>query len=205
MAKDKSKKDKAPEDNGPPVPPRLRDRFEQEVRPKLASEKNLGNRMAQPRLEKIVINVNVGKQLENNKLPAGVKDTVISTLTRISGQKPVVRLAKKSVSNFKVREDAETAVMVTLRRERMWYFLDRLINLGMPRIKDFRGVSAKSFDPQGNYSMGLNEQGVFPEIDMGNVSFTHGMNINLVFSNSNPDLSRYVLTELGMPFKKEGG
>ena len=203
MAKDKKKTD-APEDTGPPVPPRLRERFENEIRGKLVSDKNLGNPMQQPRLQKIVINVNVGKQLENNKLPANYKETVISTLTTISGQKPVVKYAKKSVSNFKVREGAETAFMVTLRRDRMWYFLDRLINLGMPRIKDFRGVSTTSFDPQGNYSLGMTEQGVFPEIDMGRVAVTHGMNINLVFSNSDPELSRFVLTELGMPFKKEG-
>ncbi|MEQ8850731.1 MAG: 50S ribosomal protein L5 [Phycisphaerales bacterium] len=205
MAKDKNKTTtkEAPEDTGPAGPPRLKTRFEEEVRPKIASDMGVANHMAQPVLDKIVINVNVGKQLENNKLPTSVKESVLDTLTTISGQRPVVKYAKKSVSNFKVREGAETAMMVTLRKDRMWHFLDRLINLGIPRIKDFRGVSTTSFDPQGNYSMGLNEQGVFPEIDMGNVGFTHGMNINLVFRNSNPDLSRFVLTELGMPFRKE--
>jgi len=129
--------------------------------------------------------------------------TVLDTLTKISGQRPVVLKAKKSVSNFKVREGYETAAMVTLRRERMWYFLDRLINLATPRIKDFRGLNDRSFDRQGNYAMGLSEQGVFPEINMAEVTFTHGMNINMIFSNSSPELSRFVLAEMGMPFRRE--
>ena len=106
------------------------------------------------------------------------------------------------MSNFKVREGYETAYKVTLRRERMWFFLDRLINLATPRIKDFRGLSDSAFDRQGNYSMGLTEQGVFPEINMAEQSFTHGMNLNLSFANSTPELSRFVLAEMGMPFKK---
>src|SRR4029077_20532333 len=132
-----------------------------------------------------------------------VKQTVLDTLTKISGQKAVVIKAKKSVSNFKVRQGYETSAMVTLRRNRMWHFLDRLINLATPRVKDFRGLNPKAFDRQGNYSMGLSEQGVFPEINMAEVNFTHGMNINLQFSGSNPELSRHLLAELGMPFKKD--
>jgi len=131
-----------------------------------------------------------------------VRESVIHTLTTISGQKPVVIVAKKSVSNFKVREGYETAIKVTMRRERMWHFVDRLFNLAAPRIKDFRGLSDKSFDRQGSYSMGLTEQGVFPEINMAEQNFTHGMNINFSFSNSDPKLSRFVLAELGLPFKK---
>lgn len=204
MAKDtKSKKEAEAADAGPAVPPRLRERFRDEVSPKLASEQGIANPMAQPTLEKIILNVNMGRHLENNKLPAAVKETVINTLRTITGQKPIIQKARKSVSNFKVREGAETAAMVTLRGERMWYFIDRLINLAIPRIKDFRGLPESSFDAGGSYSMGLTEQGVFPEVDMANTSVVHGMNINLVFRNSNPELSRFVLTELGFPFAKE--
>ena len=110
--------------------------------------------------------------------------------------------AKKSVSNFKVREGAPSAFMVTMRRYRMWSFLDRLMNLAMPRIKDFRGVSPKSFDASGSYSFGLTEQAVWPEVDMTKSSFIHGMHINIVFARSNPELSHYVLSELGFPFAK---
>ena len=184
------------------APPRLKVVFHNEVSPKAGEQFGRSNVMSRPELEKIVVSVNMGRHLENNKLPAQVKDTVIATLTSITGQKPIVIRAKKSVSNFKVREEAETAAMVTLRRDRMWYFLDRLINLATPRIKDFRGLKTTGFDAAGNYSLGLNEQGVFPEIDMGKVNFTHGMNINLVFSGSNPEISRFVLGELGMPFAK---
>ena len=127
---------------------------------------------------------------------------MLDTLTKISGQKPVILKAKKSVSNFKVREGMETAAMVTLRRDRMWDFVDRLIHLATPRIKDFRGLSRNGFDRQGNYSFGLTEQGVFPEIDMANAAATHGMNINFTFSNSDKAKSEFVLEELGMPFSK---
>jgi large subunit ribosomal protein L5 len=124
-------------------------------------------------------------------------------LTTITGQKPVMILAKKSVANFKVREGAPSAFMVTIRRERMWNFLDRLINFATPRIKDFRGLSRKSFDQGGNYGMGLTEQAVWPEIDMGRVSFIHGMHINFVISNSDPAKSLFLLEGLGMPFTNE--
>ena len=182
--------------------PMLKVKYENEVRAAFAKEFGVANRMAQPKLEKIVINVNMGRHIEGTKVPANVKETVLSTLVSISGQKPVVIKAKKSVSNFKVREGYESAAMVTLRREKMWHFLARLIHLTAPRMKDFRGLPTKSFDKAGNYSMGLTEQGVFPEIDMAKVNFTHGMNINFIFSNSDAKKSRFVLEELGMPFKK---
>ncbi|GAB4548579.1 MAG: 50S ribosomal protein L5 [Phycisphaerales bacterium] len=185
-----------------PAVPALLKMYEEQVRDAFAKEFGVPNRMAQPRLQKIVINVNMGRHLEGTKVPANVKDTVLDTLTTISGQKPVVIKAKKSVSNFKVREGYDSAAMVTLRRERMWHFLARLIHLATPRIKDFRGLNPNSFDHAGNYSMGLVEQGVFPEIDMAKVNFTHGMNINFIFSNSDPKKSRFVLEQLGMPFKK---
>ena len=163
----------------------------------------LKNPMQRPRLKTITINVNMGRHLEGTKLPPLVRQTVLDTLTQISGQKPIVIKAKKSVSNFKVREGYETSAMVTLRRDRMWYFLDRLVHLATPRIKDFRGLSPKAFDKQGNYSMGISEQGVFPEINMAEVNFTHGMNINLQFSSSTPEMSRHLLGELGFPFRKD--
>lgn len=206
MAKQKGKKGDdhgGPADTGPAAPPRLRDRYKSEVAAAFAEKFGEKNRMAHPRLEKIVLNVNLGRFLEGNKLPPVKKDQAVETLRAITGQKPVVTHAKKSVSNFKVREGAETAYMVTIRRDRMWQFLDRLINLAIPRIKDFRGMPTNSFDKNGNYSMGLSEQGVFPEINMAEVNFTHGMNINVVFRNSTPERSRFVLERLGFPFRKD--
>lgn len=189
-------------DTGPAVPPRLRDLYRDKVRAELKSKFSIDNVNAMPKLEKIVLNVNMGRHIEGTKIPPNVKTTVLETLTKITGQRPVVIKAKKSVSNFKVRAGLETAAMVTLRRERMWHFLDRLINLATPRIKDFRGVPTDAFDKQGNYSFGLTEQGVFPEINMADATFTHGMHLNLVFRNSDPKLSRFVLEQMGMPFTK---
>jgi large subunit ribosomal protein L5 len=182
--------------------PRLQTRYKTHVKQELAKQFKLDNPMRHPSLRKIVINVNMGRHLEGTKIPVNVKTTVLDTIMKVTGQKPVVLLAKKSVSNFKVREGLETAAMVTLRRDRMWHFLDRLINLAAPRIKDFRGLNDKAFDKGGNYAMGLSEQGVFPEINMAEVTFTHGMHINFVFENSTPELSKFILGELGMPFKK---
>lgn len=212
MAKEKPKSDKKPKGGQgadskdapqePAQPARLRVAFKEKVAPKLGEQFGLSNPMQHPRLKAIVVNVNMGRHLEGNKLPPNVKDTVLTTITSITGQKPVVIKAKKSVSNFKVREGYDTSAMVTLRAERMWHFLDRFINLACPRIKDFRGLNDKAFDRQGNFSVGISEQGVFPEINMAEVTFTHGMNINLVFENSSPDLSRFILAELGMPFRR---
>lgn len=207
MAKDTKKKGGGKKGEGAiDAPPagasRLRTRYETEVRAAVAEKFGIKNPMAQPRPEKITINVNMGRHLDGTKIPPQIKETVLDTLTTITGQKPVVIKAKKSVSNFKVREGFETAAMVTIRRDRMWHFLDRLINLTTPRIKDFRGLNRKAFDRQGNYAMGLSEQGVFPEINMADVQFTHGMNINISFANSNPELSSFVLEQLGMPFTK---
>ena len=185
-------------------PSRLRVKFRDEISDKVGKEFDLPNRNARPEMDKIIINVNMGRHLDGAKLPANVRDTVVDTLTTISGQKPVVIKAKKSVANFKVREGMPTAAMVTLRSDRMWHFLDRLINLATPRIKDFRGLNTKSFDQAGNYSMGLNEQAVWPEIDMAQVNFTHGMHINICFKKSDPSRSRFILEQLGMPFTKEG-
>lgn len=179
---------------------RLEQIFREKAAPAVSKQFGLENPHELPRIQKIVVNCGIGRFLENQKLKPELRDTVISTLTTITGQKPVMILAKKSVSNFKVREGSPSAFMVTLRGERMWSFLDRLINLAIPRIKDFRGVPADSFDEGGSYSMGLTEQAVFPEINMANVSFTHGMNVNIVFTQSDPERSRVALQELGMPF-----
>ena len=183
--------------------PRLKAKYNDEIGAKLMEAFGLTNRMQLPKLAKIVVNVGIGKQLENQKLKPEIRDTVISTLTTITGQKPIMVLAKKSVSNFKVREGAPSAFMVTLRREKMWNFLDRLINLATPRIKDFRGLKDTAFDTGGSYAMGITEQAVWPEINMAKVTFIHGMNINLVFERSNPEMSKFVLTELGFPFVRK--
>ncbi len=183
--------------------PRLQTRYKDEIQARVLKEFNLGNVSRIPKIAKITVNVGIGRFLDNQKLKPEIRETVISTLTTISGQKPIMLLAKKSVANFKVREGAPSAFMVTMRGGHMWHFLDRLISLAIPRIKDFRGLKDTSFDQGGNYSMGLTEQAVWPEINMAEVNFTHGMNINIVFENSTPELSKYILKELGMPFQRD--
>jgi len=180
--------------------PRLQQIYIEQVVPKVREKYGITNPHELPRINKIVVNSGVGRFLENQKLKPEVRDTVVDTLTKITGQKPIVVPAKRSVANFKVREGAPSAVMVTVRRRRMWDFLDRLINLAVPRIKDFRGLKDTSFDPHGNYAIGLNEQAVWPEINMANVNVVHGMNVNIVFEKSDPEKSFFVLSELGMPF-----
>ena len=180
----------------------LQTKFENDVAASLREKFEISNVNAQPILSKIIINIGVGKALENQKLKPEIRDEVFSTLQTITGQRPIMRMARVSVANFKVREGAPSGVMVTVRRDRMWHFLDRLVNLAIPRIRDFRGLKQKSFDSGGNYSMGLTEQAVWPEINAAKISYPHGMHINMVFENSNPEMSKFVLTELGMPFVK---
>lgn len=182
--------------------PRMKEKFKTEVSDKIKAQFGVKNRLALPKLEKIVLSVGMGKQLEGTKVNAKAKEQVINDLAAISGQKPVIKRARKSVANFKLRAGYEVGAMVTLRGDRMWEFLDRLISFAIPRIKDFRGLPTKSFDGRGNYSFGVQEQGIFPEVDMAHAAFTHGMNITLVFSNSDDDRSRAVLSEMGMPFQK---
>ena len=182
--------------------PRMKERFNTEVTPKVAEQFGVKNRYALPKLQKIVLNVGMGKELEGTKVKPEVKEQVLRDLTAISGQKPVIVKAKKSVANFKVREGMETHAKVTLRGARMWEFFDRLVSIAVPRIKDFRGLPDKSFDKAGNYSFGVGEQGIFPEINMADVKYTHGMNINFVFSNSKPEMTRFVLAEMGVPFRR---
>ncbi|MCP4758567.1 MAG: 50S ribosomal protein L5 [Planctomycetes bacterium] len=183
--------------------PRLQQMFNDVVVPKLREEFSLPNVNQLPHMSKVLVNSGIGRFLENQKLKPEIRDTVIDTLTTITGQKPIMVMAKRSVANFKVREGAPSAFVVTLRRDHMWHFVDRLMNLAMPRIKDFRGVKETAFDKAGNYSMGLTEQAVWPEINMARVSFSHGMNINICFEQSNPKMSRFILQELGMPFARK--
>lgn len=185
--------------------PRLKKLYDETIAPKAMKQFALSNRHELPYLEKVVVNCGIGRFLENQKLKPEIRDAVMETLSTISGQKPVIVKAKRSVANFKVREGSPSAIMVTMRRQRMWHFMDRLINLAIPRIKDFRGVKATSFDPAGNYALGLSEQAVWPEIQVGKITFSHGMHINLVFRNSDPQKSRFVLDELGMPFTRPEG
>ena len=182
--------------------PRIKQQFDGPVADTIKQEFGLQNPMALPKLQKIVLSVGLGKQIEGTKLNPKAKEQTLDDLAVISGQKPVVVRAKKSVSNFKVRTGYESGAMVTLRGARMWEFLDRLITLAIPRIKDFRGLPVRSFDGRGNYSFGVQEQGIFPEVNMAEAQFTHGMHITLVFQNSTDAISRRLLDELGMPFVK---
>lgn len=201
--KGSKKESKQAEASVPAPTPRLKVKFREEIAPKVAEKFGVTNKLALPKLDKVVLNVGMGKELDGTKIKPQVRDQVLADLAAISGQKAVMIKARKSVSNFKVRSGYQTHAMVTLRGQRMWEFLDRLITLAIPRVKDFRGVSAKSFDKAGNYSMGLTEQGVFPEINMAEVQYAHGLNVNVVLRNSDADKSRFVLAELGMPFERE--
>lgn len=175
---------------------RLRDLYNTKIKTELKEELKCSNVMSVPKIEKIVISMGLGKALAEKKY----LDNAIKDLTQISGQKPLICKAKKSVSNFKVREGDKTGLKVTLRKERMFEFLDRLINLAIPRVKDFRGLNPKAFDGKGNYSMGLDEQSVFPEIDPGRIETTQGMNITFVTSAQTNDEGRALLRHFGMPF-----
>ena len=175
---------------------RFRDLYKSKVMPELKKNLNIANPMSIPKMEKIVISMGLGKALADKKF----LENAIKDLTLISGQKPVVCKAKKSVSNFKVREGDKTGLKVTLRKERMFEFMDRLINLAIPRVKDFRGLNPKAFDGNGNYSMGLDEQSVFPEIDPGRIDTTQGMNITFVTTAENNEGGLAMLTLFGMPF-----
>ncbi|MEW5926679.1 MAG: 50S ribosomal protein L5 [Gemmatimonadota bacterium] len=177
--------------------PRLQRYYEEQVRARLQSEFGYKTPMQVPKLEKIVINVGMGEANKNPKL----LDGVTAELGLISGQKPVVTRAKKAISNFSLRENQPVGASVTLRRERMYEFLDRLINVAMPRIRDFRGVSTRSFDGRGNYTMGVKEQLIFPEIEYDKVERVHGMDITIVTSTSRDDEALALLREMGMPFR----
>ena len=179
--------------------PRLQQEYREKTVPKMQETFGIKNPMAVPRLEKIVINMGVGKAIADVKiLDAAVKD-----LATITGQQPVVTRAKKAISNFKIREELPIGCKVTLRRARMYEFLDRLVNVALPRIRDFNGVSTKSFDKQGNYAIGISEQAIFPEIETGKLSNTQGMDIILVFNKGPQEQTKELLRLLGMPFTKK--
>jgi len=177
--------------------PRLRARFEKEVAPALLKELELNNVMAVPRLHKIVVNMGVGEATQNAK----VLDPAATELGQITGQKPVITKAKKSIAAFKVRAGQSIGAMVTLRGDRMYEFFDRLVNIVLPRVRDFRGVSTKSFDGRGNYTLGLHDQLIFPEIDYAKVDKLKGMNVTIVTTAANDNQARSLLKHLGMPFR----
>ena len=178
---------------------RLKEKFEKEIAPDLMKELSLDNPMAVPRVEKVVINIGVGEALENIK----VLDKAQKELSFITGQWPAVGRAKKSISTFKLRKGKPIACYVTLRKNRMYEFIDRLVNIVLPRVRDFRGVSAKSFDRRGNYTLGIKDQLVFPEIDYTKVDKTRGMNITFVTTAENDREGYILLKKLGMPFSEE--
>ena len=178
---------------------RLKERYEKEVAPALAKEFGYRNVMAIPKLEKIVVNMGLGEATQNAK----IVDTGADEVARITGQKPVTTRAKKSIAQFKVRKGMPIGAMVTLRGERMWDFLDRLISVALPRVRDFRGVSAKGFDGRGNYTLGLKDQLLFPEIDYMKVDKARGMNISVVTTAKSDQESRKLLQLLGMPFRAQ--
>ena len=179
------------------VPPRLRDRFRTAVIPALMKERGYTNPFQVPRLEKIVINMGVGEGKENPK----ILDFATADLQTITGQKPVITRAKKSIANFKLRENVPIGCKVTLRGARMYEFLDRLVNIALPRVRDFKGVGAKSFDGRGNYTLGIKEQIIFPEINYDRIEKIKGMNITIVTTARSDEEGRALLKYMGMPFR----
>jgi large subunit ribosomal protein L5 len=178
--------------------PRLKERYKTAVVDALKSKHNITNVMQIPRIEKVVLNMGVGKAIQEPKL---IEEAVM-ILTAITGQKPVITKAKKAISNFKLRENVSIGAKVTLRADKMWEFMDRLISVTIPRIRDFRGLSRKSFDGHGNYNMGIKEQIVFMEIDRDKVSKISGMDICICTSANSNEMAMSLLEELGMPFRK---
>ncbi len=209
MARDKDKKaskDSAQEQKAPAQAhhsakerPRLRTRFDKEVAPALLKELELKNTMAVPRLNKIVVNMGMGEATQNSK----ILDPAVNELGQITGQKPIVTKAKKSIAAFKVREGQAIGTMVTLRGDRMYEFFDRLVSIVLPRVRDFRGVSTKSFDGRGNYTLGLHDQLIFPEISYEKVDKMKGMNVTIVTTAANDNQARTLLKHLGMPFRTQ--
>jgi large subunit ribosomal protein L5 len=192
-------KGKKAKPKGPQEPPRLRVRYSKEVIPALMKHFNYKNVMAVPKLEKIVINMGLGEAIANAK----ILDVAVDELGRIAGQRPVITRAKKSIANFKLRQNMPIGAAVTLRGERMFEFLDRLVSIVLPRVRDFRGVSTKSFDGRGNYTLGLRDQLIFPEIPYEKVDKIRGMNVTVVTTARTDDEARELLKQLGMPFRQQ--
>jgi large subunit ribosomal protein L5 len=177
---------------------RLREKYQKEVIPALQKEFSYKNPMSIPKLEKVVLNVGLGEAIQNAK----ALDAAVGDLTTIGGQKPVITKAKKSIAAFKLREGMSIGAMVTLRGDRMYEFLDRFISITLPRVRDFRGVSPKSFDGRGNYTIGLKDQLIFPEIDFGKIDRARGLNVSIVTTAKTDEEARALLRHLGMPFRQ---
>lgn len=178
---------------------RMKERYQTELVPALKESLNLSNVMQVPHIEKVVINIGMGEAMDNPK----ALDAAVSDIQQITGQKPVVTKARTSIANFKLREGRAIGVKVTLRAERMWSFLDRLLNIVLPRMRDFRGVARDSFDGRGNYTLGLSEQLIFPEIEYDKIDKIRGMEITIVTSAKNDEQAAQLLEMLGMPFRKD--
>ena len=181
----------------PPILPRLKARYQQQIVPQLMKELGYGNVYQVPRLEKITINRGLGEAIQNAK----VLDSAVAELAAIGGQKPVVTTARKAISNFKLREGMSIGCMVTLRGARMYEFLDRLLNVALPRVRDFRGVSDRSFDGRGNYSLGVREQIIFPEIEIDKIDKVRGLTVSIVTSARTDAEGKALLRAFGMPFR----
>lgn len=192
-------KDAAP--SGPAPPPRLRVRYEKEILPALAQQLGRKNRLNLPRLQKIVVNMGVGSAITEKKHI----EEAVAALTQIAGQKPIVTKSRVAVAGFKLRENLDIGCKVTLRGNRMYEFLDRLVSLALPRVRDFRGLNNKAFDGHGNYSLGLSEQLVFPELNPDKYTRTQGMNVTMVISGDSDEESLELLKQLGIPFKTAEG
>jgi large subunit ribosomal protein L5 len=177
---------------------KLKEQYVKEVRPALMGTLNLSNTMQVPRIQKVVVNIGMGEAMDNPK----ALDAAVSDLSQITGQKPVITKARKSIANFKLREGRAIGVKVTLRGERMWSFLDRLMNIVLPRVRDFRGVSDEAFDGRGNYTLGLREQLIFPEIEYDKIDKIRGLEITIVTTAQSDDQAAALLQMLGMPFRK---
>ncbi len=179
---------------------RLEEKYKNEVVPALQKSLGLENVMQVPRITKVVVNIGLGEALDNAK----ALDYAVQDLTTITGQKPIITKARKSVAAFKLREGRAIGVKVTLRGDKMWAFLDRLMNVALPRVRDFRGISPNAFDGRGNYTLGIREQLIFPEIDYDKIDKVRGMEVTIVTTARNDEEGRQLLSLLGMPFKKEG-
>jgi large subunit ribosomal protein L5 len=189
-----------PTEPEPKIPARLRIRYEQEIVPALMRELKIDNRMRVPKLEKIVINMALGEARENIK----ILDAAVDELQQITGQKPVITRARKAISNFKLRQGMPIGTMVTLRRERMYEFLDRMVNIALPRVRDFRGISDKAFDGRGNYSLGVREHTIFPELNLDKIERIKGMTVSIT-TTARSDFEGYTLLKaLGLPFRGSG-
>jgi large subunit ribosomal protein L5 len=190
--------EKPPREQAPARPARLRERFGREVLPELMKEFGFKNPMQAPKLEKIIVNMGLGEAINNGK----IIDASVEQLATITGQKPVVTKARKSIANFKLRQGQSIGAMVTLRGDRMYEFFDRLVSVALPRVRDFKGVSPKAFDGKGNYTLGVREQIIFPEINYDKVEKIKGLNITVVTTARNDEEGRALLRHLGMPFRQ---